>query len=81
MAVAPEAPHPRRALGELAMAERRWGDASEHFRRVVELDDGDGSAWKRLALAYQRLGNVPALDALGVRYQARFGTALQVPKR
>jgi tetratricopeptide (TPR) repeat protein len=81
MAAAPDAPHPRHALGELAVAERRWGDASEHFRRVIELDDGDGTAWTRLALAYQRLGNAPALDALGARYQARFGTALQVPKR
>jgi tetratricopeptide (TPR) repeat protein len=80
-AAAPDAPHPRRALGEIAIAERRWSDAAMHLRRAVELDDGDGEAWTRLALAYRRLGDAPALDALGVRYEARFGSTLQIPIR
>lgn len=80
-AAAPEAPHPRRALGEIAIAEQRWGDASTHLRRAIELDEGDGEAWTRLAVAYRRLGDTPALDSLQARYEARFGTVLTVPAR
>lgn len=80
-AAAPDAPHPRRALGVIAIAERRWRDAVVHFGRVVELDDGDGEAWTRLALAHRRLGDASALDTLRVRYQARFGMTLQIPDR
>ena len=35
-----------------------------YLRRAVELDDGDGEAWTRLALAYRRLDDAPALGAL-----------------
>lgn len=80
-AAAPEAPYPPRALGEIAIAEKRWGEAAIHLRRAVELDDGDGEAWTRLALAYRRLGDAPALDALGARYEARFGSTLPIPIR
>lgn len=79
-AAAPDAPYPPRALGETAIAERRWADAAAHLRRAVELDDGDGEVWTRLALAYRRLGDAPALAALGTRHEARFGTPLAVPK-
>lgn len=80
-AAAPDAPHPRRALGEIAIAERRWGDAATHLRRAVDLDDVDGEAWMRLALAYRRLDDAPALGALEARYEARFGTALPRPSQ
>ena len=80
-AAAPDAPHPRRTLGVLAVAERRWRDAAIHLARAVELDDGDGEAWAKLALAHRRAGDDAALEALRARYRARFGTALQVPDR
>jgi tetratricopeptide (TPR) repeat protein len=80
-AAAPGSPRPLLALGEVAIAERRYSDAAEHLRRALELDGSTGLAWSRLALAYQRLPDRPALEALQARYLERFGMPLRVPRR
>jgi len=80
-AAAPGSPRPLLALGEVAIAERRYSDAADLLRRALELDGSTGLAWSRLALAYERLPDRPALEALQARYLERFGMPLRVPRR
>jgi len=50
-------------LGTLFDRAKRPGDAVEHFRRVVEIDPSDGSAWDYLALNLEPLGREEQADA------------------
>ncbi len=71
---APEAPVPQYVLGLAAADEQRWEAARDHLRRAVQLDDGMGAAWQKLAAAYEKLGDAQALRA---KYQERFGISLR----
>jgi tetratricopeptide (TPR) repeat protein len=48
----------------------------ERLRRAIEVDPALGQAWRALSKAYARANDKPALDKLGVDYQARFGQPL-----
>lgn len=77
---APEAPMPQYVLGLIAADEGRWEAARDHLRRVVRLDEAMGTAWVKLAAAYQKLGDARALEALQASYQRRFGMPLRPPR-
>jgi tetratricopeptide (TPR) repeat protein len=76
---APEAIQPQYLLGLAAADEGRWQVARDHWRRAVQLDEGMGVAWVKLATAHQKLGEQQALEALKAGYQARFGMPLRLP--
>ncbi len=75
---APEAIQPQYLLALAAADEGRWQVARDHLRRAVQLDEGMGVAWVKLATAHQKLGDRQALEALKAGYQARFGMPLRL---
>jgi tetratricopeptide (TPR) repeat protein len=75
---APEAVLPQYLLGLAAADEGRWQVARDHWRRAVQLDEGMGVAWVKLATAHQKLGDQQALEALMAGYQSRFGMPLRL---
>lgn len=53
-----------RTVARVADALEQVGEAALAWRRVVELDDGDGEAWFQFAAAEARLGHFETADSL-----------------
>lgn len=62
--------------GAIAWHDKKYGVATMHFERAIELDPEMKAAWKQLEREYERAGAIDKRDELRARYRDRFGASL-----
>ena len=65
------------AAGRLAAHARHNGDAEKHFRRAIELDPSDETAWRELAHLYRAMGSATQHDQLVREHEAILAAPLR----